>query len=143
MSFECLPPNTLIDGHDNPINPVLSQQPSFVPASRVTLKLDSRRNVTVRPMRIDIRGNTYNRNFAGKGQGVLDLRGLQLTELTNETFTRNGENTVEAVALMSEGRFRHVYQNIAWNNLQFNLTFNALISDFSSRSPTSVTSVID
>ena len=44
---------------------------------------------------------------------------------------------------MSDLKFRHVSQNIVQNTLTYNLTFNALISDFNQRSTTSVTSLSD
>ena len=83
------------------------------------------------PNRIDIRGNTYFRNFGGKAQGILDIRGLNQAELVNETFIRNGENTVEAIQAISEGRFRHLFLNSTQGAQVYSLSFFALISDFS------------
>ena len=97
---------------------------------RNPVSLDPRRNVLTRPNVVEIRGNTYFRNYAGKGQGILDIRGLAQTELVSENFTRNGENTIEAVVQMSDARFRHVFTNVGQNNLAYNLTFNALLNDF-------------
>ena len=71
--------------------------------------MDSRRNLTVSTNTVDLRGNNYFRNFAGKGQGIVEIKGLPLIDQSNGNFTRNGENTAEAVAIMSDGRFRHVF----------------------------------
>ena len=46
----------------------------------------------------------YIRNFAGYGSGLVDLNGVPKIEIINETFIRNGENTVENIAQMSENR---------------------------------------
>jgi len=43
--------------------------------------------------RIELTGNTYLRNYAGYGSGLVDLNGIQQLEIYNETFLRNGENT--------------------------------------------------
>lgn len=130
FTYECVPVNTEVDGLDQPINPHLSSTSPINPI-RVNIVLDSRRNLTVSTNTVDLRGNNYFRNFAGKGQGIVEIKGLPWIDQSNGNFTRNGENSAEAVAIMSDGRFRHVFQNLAWNSLSYNLTFNALISDFS------------
>lgn len=130
FTYECVPVNTALDGLDQAIDPQLSSM-SPVNAKKVNVVLDSRRNLTVSTNTVDLRGNNYFRNFAGKGQGIVEIKGLTWVEKSNGNFTRNGENTAEAVAIMSDGRFRHVYQNVALNSLSYNLTFNALISEFS------------
>jgi hypothetical protein len=97
-----------VDGLDQPINPQLSSTAPITPI-RVNVVLDSRRNLTVSTNTVDLRGNNYFRNFAGKGQGIVEIKGLAWVEQSNGNFTRNGENTAEAVAIMSDGRFRHVF----------------------------------
>lgn len=42
----------------------------------------------------------------------MDLNGIPKMEIINETYIRNGENTVENIAQMSENRQRSVYSNL-------------------------------
>jgi hypothetical protein len=80
--------------------------------------------------RIELTGNTYLRNYAGYGSGLVDLNGIQQLEIYNETFLRNGENTLENIAVMSENRQKAVFTNLLSNQLSYNLTFYSLLVDF-------------
>ena len=80
--------------------------------------------------RIELSGNTYLRNYAGYGSGLVDLNGIQQLEIYNETFLRNGENTLENIAVMSENRQKAVFTNLLSNQLSYNLTFYSLLVDF-------------
>jgi len=80
--------------------------------------------------RIELTGNTYLRNYAGYGSGLVDLNGIQQLEIYNETFLRNGENTFENIAVMSENRQKAVFTNLLSNQLRYNLTFYSLLVDF-------------
>jgi hypothetical protein len=95
------------------------------------LTIDTKRSVSVLSNRIEISGNTYIRNFAGFGSGLVDLRGVPKIEIINETFIRNGENTVENVAQMSENKQRSVYSNLINSQVNYNLSFYSLLFDFS------------
>ncbi len=66
--------------------------------------------------------------------------------MASENYTRNGENTAEGVAVMSSalnGKFRQVWTGLVWNQIAFNLTFNALISDFNAKTNVSIVSSSD
>ncbi len=80
--------------------------------------------------RIELTGNIYLRNYAGYGSGLVDLNGIQQLEIYNETFLRNGENTLENIAVMSENRQKAVFTNLLSNQLSYNLTFYSLLVDF-------------
>jgi len=80
--------------------------------------------------RIELTGNTYLRNYAGYGSGLVDLNGIQQLEIYNETFLRNGENTLENIAVMSENRQKAIFTNLLSNQLSYNLTFYSLLVDF-------------
>ncbi len=62
------------------------------------MMIDSRRSVSVQGDRIEVIGNSYVRNYAGYGSGLVELNGIPQLEIINETFVRNGENTVENIA---------------------------------------------
>jgi hypothetical protein len=86
-------------------------------------------------------GNTYIRNFAGYGSGLVDLSGVPKIEIINETFSRNGENTVENVAQMSENRQRAIFSNLINSQVNYNLSFYSLLIDFSRQAQSSITTV--
>ena len=69
----------VLDGLDQPINPQLSST-SPINRTRLNVVLDSRRNLTVSVNTVDLRGNNYFRNFAGKGQGIVEIKGLTWVE---------------------------------------------------------------
>jgi hypothetical protein len=79
FTYECVPVNTAVDGLDQPMNPQLSSTSPINPI-RVNVVLDSRRNLTVSANTVDLRGNNYFRNFAGKGQGIVEIKGLTWVE---------------------------------------------------------------
>jgi hypothetical protein len=37
------------------------------------------------------------RNYAGFGSGIVEINGVMQIEIANDTYLRNGENTVENV----------------------------------------------
>jgi hypothetical protein len=43
-------------------------------------------------------GNTYQKNFGGYGQGLIDIFGFDIVYINNDTLLENGENVVEVVA---------------------------------------------
>ena len=86
-------------------------------------------------------GNTYIRNFAGYGSGLVDLSGVPKIEIINETFSRNGENTVENVAQMSENRQRAIFSHLINSQVNYNLSFYSLLIDFSRQAQSSITTV--
>lgn len=45
-------------------------------------------------------GNTYNRNFGGMGQGLIDVTGMIRFLMQDESFNQNGENLVEITNYM-------------------------------------------
>jgi hypothetical protein len=61
----------------------------------------------------------------------VELNGVPKIEIINETFIRNGENTLENVAQMSENRQRSVFSNLMNSQVNYNLSFYSLLFDFS------------
>jgi hypothetical protein len=42
--------------------------------------------------------NTFQKNFGGYGQGLIDIFGFTTVSFNNDTFLENGENVIEVVA---------------------------------------------
>lgn len=45
--------------------------------------------------KVEFSSNIWDGNYAGGSEGLIDIRGIHRTHFYNETYTNNGENTIQ------------------------------------------------